>query len=162
MREKRKIIQNYIDNKQLDLAIKELLEIIEEEPTASNFSYVSRKSKELEYEELGYNVLRVAFLRSFTIEPVIQYLEVRCLQERILLKTFIGGYNSFQQEILDINSELDKFSPDIVILAIRPQELCPRLIDSFLELSKEEVEMEVKNVLHTIETLLSFFRDLAF
>ncbi len=60
--------------------------------------------------------IKAAFLSSFTIDPLIDYIIVESAALDIRVDTYTGGYGQFNQQILDPASELYKFSPDITIL----------------------------------------------
>ena len=60
---------------------------------------------------------RVAFLRSFTLEPAIPLLRAEAYANGIDLDVRIGDFNAYSQEILDKESTLYTFSPDIAFLA---------------------------------------------
>lgn len=159
MRDRKEIIHKYIKKRNYDKAIKEMLLMVETNPTVSNYCFVSEMAKGIDFSRLNFVKLKIAILCSFTIEPIIPYLRVKCYQSKIEPEINLAGYNLVQQEIFAKDSELYKFSPDVVIIAIRPQELCPKLVDFYLELSKENVNKEVKHVLNTIDSLLSIFRN---
>ena len=83
---------------------------------------------------------------------------MKCCRARLSPEFHVGGYNLFQQEILDPASELYQFDPDVVILAIRLQELNPRFYESFTELTKGEIEDEIDSVAKQLALLASTFR----
>src|SRR6185369_13136932 len=62
---------------------------------------------------------RLAILRSFTVEPLVPLLKSGAFSAGIALETHVGEFNSYAQEILDGESALYTFSPDIVILAVQ-------------------------------------------
>ena len=62
--------------------------------------------------------MKIAFLSSFTIEPLIDFVVVESTVKDIMLDTYIGGYGQFNQQILDPSSGLYGFSPEITFLII--------------------------------------------
>lgn len=60
--------------------------------------------------------IKAAFLSSFTIDPLVDYVVVESAALDIRVDTYIGGYGQFNQQILDPDSELYKFAPDITVL----------------------------------------------
>ena len=76
---------------------------------------------------LGMLRKRLAILRSFTVEPLVPLLKSGAYSAGIALDTQIGEFNSYAQELLDGESPLYEFSPDIVILAVQTRDVAPGL-----------------------------------
>jgi FkbH-like protein len=64
------------------------------------------------------NKIRVAFVGSFTLNGFEETIQVQCNDEKINCITYNSPYNQFNQEILNENSNLYKFKPDIIFLLI--------------------------------------------
>ena len=62
--------------------------------------------------------IKIAILSSFTINGLAETLQVKSAEKKIECKTFVGGYNQYNQEILDKNSNLYRFLPDITFLIL--------------------------------------------
>lgn len=139
-------------------ALRLLFSILDCEPSLSNYNFAASRLKRFDLSSMGFRKVRIALLSSFTIEPIVSYLHVKCCRGRLDSQLYIGGYNLFQQEILDPKSKLYGFNPDVLILAVRLHELNPRLYDSFSGLSEEEIRDEVSSVVQQIESLISVFR----
>lgn len=75
--------------------------------------------------------LRIAVLRSYTVEAIEPVLKLRLRLEGFDAELFFGGYNQFMQEMLDESNAFYAFRPDVVLLMIRAEELMPDFIDSF-------------------------------
>jgi len=144
-------------NKPLQACIK-LGEFINFHSTLDNFMYAEKIYKQIS-KDLKLHKFKIAILRSITIEPMLPFIKVKCFENKIKPELYLGDYNIIDQEILNKNSSLYNFKPDVVIIFSRLEEICPRLVNSYLELSSEEVEMEVKNVLDKIENLVLTFRN---
>src|SRR5580765_3862681 len=74
---------------------------------------------------LGMLRQRLAILRSFTVEPLLPLLKSGAYSAGIALETHVGEFNSYAQEMLDIDSALYRFSPDIVIRAVQSRDVAP-------------------------------------
>lgn len=85
--------------------------------TEHNLSYYLNKVTELAGKSFGKKI-RVALLSSFTISGLEEILRVKCAEKNIECVTYVGGYNQYNQEILDQNSGLYKFNPDICFLIV--------------------------------------------
>jgi len=64
------------------------------------------------------NKIRVAFVGSFTLNGFEETIQVQCNDEKINCITYNSPYNQFNQEILNENSNLYKFKPDVIFLLI--------------------------------------------
>lgn len=64
------------------------------------------------------NNIRVAILGGFTLNGLEESIRVKCAGARIACKTYVSGYNQYNQDILNAQSELYAFSPDITFLII--------------------------------------------
>ena len=62
--------------------------------------------------------IKVAFLSSFTTNGLSESLKVKCSKNQVTCYSYVAGYNQYNQEILDKNSNLYTFSPDITFLIL--------------------------------------------
>ena len=62
--------------------------------------------------------IKISILSSFTINGLKEVLFVKCCESGILPQFYIGNYNQYFQEILNPESELYKFTPDLIIIFI--------------------------------------------
>ena len=135
-----------------------ILNLLREKPEFVTFNRCFNLFKRGKWEGIELKPVRIAILRTFTIEPLIPVFGCKCYQMKLRPEFYLGDYNIVEQEILQPNSELYRFQPEILILSLRPQEFCPKLLDSFLEFSPGELRKEVERVIMTIDNLLSTLR----
>jgi FkbH-like protein len=62
--------------------------------------------------------LRLAILASCTVVHLLPGLRVAAMRRGFFLDVYVSGYGQYQQELLDKNSELYRFAPDIVLFAL--------------------------------------------
>ena len=62
--------------------------------------------------------IRVAFIGSSTLNGFEETMQVQCNEEKINCITYNSPYNQFNQEILNEDSNLYKFKPDLIFLII--------------------------------------------
>ena len=62
--------------------------------------------------------IRIAFVGSFSLNGFEETIQVQCNDEKINCITYNSPYNQFTQEILNEDSNLYKFKPDIIFLLI--------------------------------------------
>ncbi len=61
--------------------------------------------------------LKIAFLSSYTIDPLIDFLIVKSAENNICLDIYKSDFGQINQEILNPQSGLYKADPDITVLA---------------------------------------------
>lgn len=74
-------------------------------------------------DKLPLRTCRWAFLRSFTVEPLVPILRAAAYAAGIALDTHVGEFNAWAQEMLDPESSLYRFQPDIAVLAVLARDL---------------------------------------
>ena len=141
MSQRKEQIAKLIEQSQNSRALCALLEFVRQEPQLHNISYAAELLVgRIDTELLGFEDVRVAFLRSFTLELTEPFLTVECARMQIRPQFYFAPYNVIQQEIIDGQSGLHRFEPGIVVLAVRLHELCPKLVWEFPSLSAEQIE----------------------
>ena len=102
---------------------------------------------------------RIAFLRSFTLEPVLPLLGAAALLRGVDVTTYVGDFNRYAQELLDPRSPLDRFEPDVVVLAVQTRDLLPELCDNASHLSGAQAEHLVQRALGDLRGWLGAYRE---
>jgi len=57
-------------------------------------------------------------LSSFTLNGIEEIFQVKCDKKNISCTTCLGGYNQYNQEILDPDGQLYQFQPNITFLIL--------------------------------------------
>lgn len=138
-------------------AYEKLCKFIRYHSRLDNFIFAEKMYNQIS-KELNFTRFKISILRSITIEPMLTFIRVKCFENKINPEIYLGNYNIIDQEIIDRNSGLYSFKPDVLIIFSRPEEIFPKLVDLYIELSSEEVEEEINDVLDKIESLISTFR----
>ncbi|MFA5878076.1 MAG: HAD-IIIC family phosphatase [Candidatus Staskawiczbacteria bacterium] len=101
--------------------------------------------------------VKIALLSSFTTKGIKEVLTVECLKNGIFPEVYLGGYNNYAQEILNEDSSLYNFNPDLVIIFVDIQAL---FMDAYFlmpgfseEKRKELISEQFKKMKSLIETL---------
>ena len=127
------------------------------QPSSSTAAFIVNRRKRIQ-ELPGVRSCRLAVLRSFTVEPVLPFLNAGALLQGIDLAIHTGGFNSYVQEMLDASGSLYGFAPDVAILAVQTRDIAPALWNDFTRLSPEEVNATIHGILAQIESWLVTFR----
>ena len=84
------------------------------EKTLSEYMSLSKNIDDLKFE----NKLKVAILSSFTLNGLNEILHVKCSELGIRYQSYVAGYNQYNQEFLNSQSDFYKFSPDVTFLIL--------------------------------------------
>lgn len=134
--EKIDYIKKVIDN---DLPLKEYIAIYRKLKKSFTAESVSKK---------------VALLSSFTFNQIKELLELAFYSRGIWSDVYVGGFNQYQQEILNPDSHLYISQPDLIALNLRLEDLFPKFCWEFHSLSVEELSLEKENILENFELLV--------
>ncbi|HSL21139.1 MAG TPA: HAD-IIIC family phosphatase [Vicinamibacterales bacterium] len=103
--------------------------------------------------------LRVAVLRSYTLEPLEPVLRVLLALEGFRASVWFGGYNQYVQEILDSTGPLSQQRPDLVLLLLRLEDALPEFVDDFSGRSAAEWETRITAKVDEVAGLAAHVRD---
>lgn len=97
-----------------------------------------------------FKKIKIVVLSSLTIKGLKEVLFVRCYNLGIIAEILIGGYNQYNQEILDSGSRLYNFKPNLLIIFIDTKSLLGEAFFNYYQLSEEEknnlLESSIKHV----------------
>ncbi|MGC4094728.1 MAG: HAD-IIIC family phosphatase [Polyangiaceae bacterium] len=102
---------------------------------------------------------RVAICRSFTLEPVAAVLAAAAAVNGIDVEAELGDFNVYTQEILDAQSRLYAFKPDVAFLAIQTRDIAPELWTRFGSLDASQIDVVVDRVVSELRALVRAFRE---
>jgi FkbH-like protein len=108
--------------------------------------------------QLGAKKLRTSLVRSVTVEPILPFLTVEAALSNYLLELQVGGYGSYVDDLLNSQSPLAKFKPDLVLVILDLEEIAgslPELCSDGIGLG---VEQEIEECTTRIGQLLRSFR----
>ncbi|NET43248.1 HAD family hydrolase [Okeania sp. SIO2B3] len=81
---------------------------------------------------------KIAYLGNYTIEPLPSYVNAFSVSEGIIAEEYIGSYQQYFQELLNPNSPLINYNPDLIYLDISLRELQPKIYYEYSSLSLDE------------------------
>ena len=113
-----------------------LLAEVDAEPTLVRVMKAHKQLAALR-EVLGRVSLRVGCLASFTFDPIRPALELQGIRAGMAIDTYVGPFGQFEQELINPSSGLAAFKPDVLFIAIRLQDVCGDLYNSFCGLSQD-------------------------
>ncbi|MDQ6671972.1 MAG: HAD-IIIC family phosphatase [Chloroflexota bacterium] len=146
--------------RQPEAALQAYLALIEAAPTMTNYLTVAQRVDALTPalpERAPNRVVRVALLGNATLDHLRSYMTVECFRSGLRPTMYHSGFDQYNQEILDPNSGLYDFAPDVVVCAIHATRLFPGLhsypFDMSIDARKAELAVGVDTVRHLLETL---------
>src|SRR6187399_976025 len=84
-------------------------------PQASTAAFVTSRFEQIA-SRLNLTRLRIAFLRSFTIEPMIPVMRALAFEAGIDPQVMVGDHNVIAQALIDPRSQLNLFGADVVVI----------------------------------------------
>ena len=121
-------------------------------PDENSLSYYINKSNEI--IGMSDKKIRIGILSSFTVNGLKEILQVKSSERNISCSVYEAPYNQYSQEILNPNSGLYKFLPDITFLLIDTRNIFGEFYnfsDSIDKLDKEKIvekkSNEIKNLI---------------
>lgn len=110
----------------------------------------------LSEHEIGKR-LRIVFLRSFTLEPVVPLLRAQLLAHGLCAEVKLAGFNQFEQYLHETrDNEINQI--DLLVLAARLEEVAPEAIYRRLQLGIEGGKNLVHEVAGRIAGWIETFR----
>ena len=106
----------------------------------------------------GAKRLKTYVVRSITVEPILPFLATEAVLSNFLLDLQVGGYGSYVDEMLNPQSTLAKFKPDMVFVLLDLEDIAGRLPGLCADGIGEGVDKEIEESLSRVEQLLRSFR----
>jgi len=125
------------------------------EPKISD--YISA-SKNIKISDNSKNI-KIAILSSFTINGLDECLKVKSAELNIRYSSFIAGYDQYNQEILDSNSTLYKFNPDITFLIIDIRKIFGNFFHFAYSFSEQNRKDAIDEKINQIKNLITTFQN---
>ncbi|MFQ5457265.1 MAG: hypothetical protein ACE5FC_02250, partial [Myxococcota bacterium] len=97
--------------------------------------------------------LKIAILSNYTLDPLKDLLAAEIDALGLAHEIRVAPFGTYAQQILNPESELHAFGPDVTVLALSPGPLFGRLLGNFEELSPEARRAEVSQTVGEIASL---------
>lgn len=119
-------------------------------------SYYINKAKSLDITKYEKKI-RIALLGSFTLNGMEETLRIKCSEIQVGCNSYVAGYNQYNQEILNKESSLYKFSPDVVFLVLDARSILGKLFHLTYSVSESDRRQFVQNKVSDIFNLIKSF-----
>lgn len=119
-------------------------------------SYFINKSNEIIKETLDKKI-RMGILSSFSINGLEETMRVKSAEKNIDCSTYVCGYNQYNQDILNPESGLYKFSPELTFLFIDTRQILDDLFYFPYSVTASERKIFVEKKFNGIKNLIDTF-----
>ena len=123
------------------------------EKSLSEYISLSKNIDDLKFDKK----LKVAILSSFTLNGLSEILHVKSSELGIRYQSYLGGYNQYNQELLDSQSEYYKFSPDVTFLILDIRNFLGENFHFPYNISDNERKLLVSEKINQIENIIKYF-----
>ena len=127
-KEIKQAIKNTISNPEL---FKHLKLFHQEEVNSLDIDIINKQVKKIN----KYPSVKIAYVGNYTIEPLPAYVCALSAIECMIVGEYVGNYNQYFQELLNTNSGLIQYKPDIIYLALSVRQFSPEVYYQFSSLS---------------------------
>ena len=125
------------------------------EKTLSEYITLSKNLDDLKFDKK----LKVAILPGFTLNGLDETFHVKCSEIGIRYQSYVAGYNQYNQEILNSESNFYNFSPDIAFLILDIRSLLGDYFHFPYSISSAERKSLVKEKINELENLILQFKN---
>jgi len=117
-----------------------ILQQVRENPTYLNLWSAYKKIQALDLHSSDKkDFLSLAVIGSTTLEPLAACIDVKARLDGFQTSTFVGGFNTYRQEVLDQKSLLYKAKPDVIVLSVDAESVLGQLfLSKFVRASENE------------------------
>ncbi|MBF0188503.1 MAG: HAD family hydrolase [Magnetococcales bacterium] len=157
----RDTLENTLDSGEMHPAIQAARQLMALDSSVRQWSWLRRTIDRRAVKLTGLKPVKVAILSSFTLDFIHDSLIGQGFLNGLRITIQQSGFNQFRQEILNPSSELYAGKPDVVILAVEGGQWMPALYDGYLDLLREEgdVQKVVDAGLNDVMALVERFRE---
>ena len=124
------------------------------EKTLSEYLSLSKNIDDIKFNKK----LKVAILSSFTLNGLDEILHVKCSELKIRYQSYLAGYNQYNQEFLNAQSEYYKFSPDLTFLILDIRNFLGKDFHFAYKMSDDERKSLVTEKITHFENIITSFQ----
>lgn len=136
--------------------IKAKLDQLRNSPTYSEYMHVSNVLDDEKNTITGMPTLKVAILRNITVETLIPVIKGEIALLGFHPEIYLGDFDTVAWDVMETNSKLYEFKPDIIIICQWLTALSPDIVSRFCSLTPNMRQEAVERVMnHHCEMLAS-------
>jgi len=123
------------------------------EKSLSEYISISKNINNLKLEK----TVKIAMMSSFTLNGLDETIRVMCSELNIRCQSYVSGYNQYNQELLNSQSNYYNFSPDITFLILDIRNFLGDVFHYPYDLSDEGRKSLVKEKIEELKNMISIF-----
>ncbi len=135
-----------------------LLDLVGANPTLINIATAYRRLSALT-AAVPHTTIRFAALSTFTLDPMTPSLQLAALGARIELHPWIAPFGQLAPTLIDANSPVTPFAPDVVLIAARLADVVPNLYDGPQSNNTDGLMATVSDYLDQLDASITTYRD---
>ena len=116
------------------------------------------ESKKINSSDFGSKI-KIALLGSFTLDSLNETIRVKCSELKVGCDTFYGGYNRYNEEILNSKNKLYSFSSDVCFLILDTRNILGDLFYYPYNLSVDKRREFIQNKINELINLIKSFKE---
>jgi len=98
---------------------------------------------------------RIAFVSSYTIDQLVSYVDLACRANGIAPQIYVAPFNSWTRDVIDPQSGLRAFDPDITFLSVALDDLVPSLVGNS---TREDLDSAAESALERVLAVVDGYR----
>ena len=126
-----------------------------EERSYSDYVEAANGLAKLKPDDVGLPALRVAILRNITVEPLLPVLAGEVLLAGFYPQFYLGDFDAVHSDVMDPNSRLYSFAPDVILLFQWLNTISPVLTEKFVSAEPAEITVEYERTRRHLRELLT-------
>jgi len=156
----RAAVRTHLEGGELQAAQQSARLLLQEQPSLINFRFLRQLITALPSGGLGLKPYKVALVSSFSIEFIHDSLIAYGFVNGLRIEIYQPGFGMVNQEMLDSNSGLYAFVPDVTVLAIEGEDWLPDVYTHFMDADTAGASFEavVKGFRQQLAALVTTFR----
>ena len=123
------------------------------EKNLSEYVSISKNIENLKLEK----TVKIAIMSSFTLNGLDETIRVMCSELDTRCHSYVSGYNQYNQELLNSQSNYYDFSPNITFLILDIRNFLGDTFHYPYDISDEERKLLVKEKTEQLENIISLF-----
>lgn len=158
--ELRSSISEMLKARALPQALQGARALLQSSPSLLNYRFLRQLVKKMPPELRSIEPYRVALLSSFSMEFIQDALIAYGFSNGLRIEVYQAGFGMVSQEILDPNSGLYAFAPDVTVLAIEGEDWLPEVYTDFMDADQSSTSLDqvVDNFRQRMGGLMRSFR----
>lgn len=156
----RSAIRSSLDGGAIHSAMQSARLLLQQQPSLVTFRFLRQLVDGLNADALGLKTFKVALISSFSIEFIHDSLIAHGFVNGLRIEIYQPGFGQINQEILDPNSGLYAFAPDVTVLAIEGDDWLPEIYTSFMDADASATNLDsvVARFRQQLAALVTSFR----